>query len=64
MTEHTATIIQSGSWKVDLTIEDSGIKTGNNYSVEPEMTIEVNCSCGEEFQTIDKAMEHLREVSE
>ena len=64
MTEHTATIIQSGSWKVDLTTEDGDIKTGNNYSVQPEMTIEVNCSCGKEFQTIDKAIEHLIEVSE
>ena len=61
MVEHTVTLINSGSWRTDMELEDGEVKTSDPYSQNTELVVEAKCSCGMEFETAEQAYEHIKE---
>lgn len=61
--EHTVSQIYSGSWYEDITIEDGEVKTGDGpYSMQTEMFIEAECSCGKTFTSKKELNKHIEAV--
>lgn len=62
--EHQVTLIQSGSWKADITEQEGKIVTSEPYSRSTELTVEAKCSCGEEFNDAGEAYKHVVEEAD
>jgi len=64
MTEHILTLTESGSWQREVQINptDGSIDEGSPESMSTEMLVDAECSCGEQFQDLQSAYGHLREV--
>lgn len=58
--QHRLTAYISGSWKEGLRKEDGEIEW-RQYDHRTEVFVEAECSCGQDFDSYEKAHKHIRE---